>query len=312
MNLRKKIKSDAKAIIKKSWTMLIMVVFIVLAIVLTLSLLYILTTVASNINPYIDLSADYFYSLALPDISLPSILVLAVALLLDFIVLTPLLYGICLWFYSITKDLTCDISDVFLYFASPKMFFKSLFSRLLIKLMRLGYFILMFLPAAIMRIIKNSMIVFNIKSSALLLFTDILFYGFAFLGAVFFFITILKYALVPFIMAEHKNISVFKAISISVKATKGNKLKLFTLILSFIPWFLFSILIIPLFYVIPYVGLSITLFARFAIEKYLLENPLPVLVHKAANISFDPYYDILPSDATCSPKPDEPNVDKYH
>lgn len=51
-----------------------------------------------------------------------------------------------------------------------------------------------------------------------------------------------EYAMIPFILAEHSEINYDKAFSKSKEMMKGNKLKLFKLQLSFIGWFLLSLL----------------------------------------------------------------------
>ena len=59
--------------------------------------------------------------------------------------------------------------------------------------------------------------------------------------------------------------------------TKGRRWQIVGFYLSFIPWYLLCCLIVPLFYVVPYVAVASTMLARYYFEDYLLgQNKLDV------------------------------------
>lgn len=68
-----------------------------------------------------------------------------------------------------------------------------------------------------------------------------------------------QYRLVPYLLAEHADLSPKQAMEISNKMMKGQKKKAFLLDLSFIPWHLAGILsfgLLEIFYVQPYILLT--------------------------------------------------------
>ena len=62
------------------------------------------------------------------------------------------------------------------------------------------------------------------------------------------------------IMADNPDISPTQALKLSKKMIKGNRLELFVLDLSFIPWGLLCVFIFPLIYVLPYISTTEALF----------------------------------------------------
>lgn len=63
-----------------------------------------------------------------------------------------------------------------------------------------------------------------------------------------------------YILRDHPDMSGIDAIKASMAMMDGHKMELFKLQLSFIPWFLTCVLVIPTLYVIPYFTASITAF----------------------------------------------------
>lgn len=68
----------------------------------------------------------------------------------------------------------------------------------------------------------------------------------------------LSYAMTPFILKDHPELSYNAAIEKSMKMMEGNKMKLFLLELSFIGWFILSLLTlcIGLLFLLPYIQTS--------------------------------------------------------
>lgn len=78
------------------------------------------------------------------------------------------------------------------------------------------------------------------------------------------------------IIAEDETMGLFSAIRESFRLTKGYVLKLLLFSFSFILWYLFCILIIPIFYVLPYVQLSFIDF-YYELKKEKEEKITPVI-----------------------------------
>ncbi len=76
------------------------------------------------------------------------------------------------------------------------------------------------------------------------------------------FIKSLSYSMTAFVLADNPELSCNQAIDKSIEMMKGNKMKLFLLILSFLGWILLSLLTlgIGMFWVAPYMYQSIVAF----------------------------------------------------
>ena len=61
-----------------------------------------------------------------------------------------------------------------------------------------------------------------------------------------------------YILRDHPDMDGLSAVKASMDMMKGHKMELFKLELSFIPWFIACVLVLPLFYVIPYYTATIT------------------------------------------------------
>ena len=70
-----------------------------------------------------------------------------------------------------------------------------------------------------------------------------------------------------YILRDHPDMSGMDALMASKDMMQGHKMELFKLELSFIPWFLTCILVIPMFYVIPYFTASITAFYEYVKQE---------------------------------------------
>ena len=84
-----------------------------------------------------------------------------------------------------------------------------------------------------------------------------------------------SYALTMYIKSRNKNISNNEAIKLSMQLMNGKKYKLFCLHLSFIGWFILSILTfgIGFIFLAPYFEASVVAFYSDAYSDYEIENP---------------------------------------
>ncbi|MBR4858263.1 MAG: hypothetical protein IKU08_03670 [Clostridia bacterium] len=79
-------------------------------------------------------------------------------------------------------------------------------------------------------------------------------------GLVFWLIFIQRYSKAMFFLACYKDFTPADAIRESVRRTKDCVAEIFLFKLSFLPWFLLCLLVLPAFYVIPYYKQSVTCF----------------------------------------------------
>ena len=79
-------------------------------------------------------------------------------------------------------------------------------------------------------------------------------------GLVFWLIFIQRYSKAMFFLACYKDFTPADAIRESVRKTKACAAEIFLFKLSFLPWFLLCLLVLPAFYVVPYYKQSVTCF----------------------------------------------------
>ncbi|MBQ4101089.1 MAG: DUF975 family protein [Oscillospiraceae bacterium] len=266
MKLRKKIKADAKKIIKGQWSQILIVAFVVLSIIISVNTLNIVISLVFDIK---SLTSFLPISQSSPlDISLSSVLLTLLGVVLNFLIITPLLYGVCLWLYMLVNGTPTEISDIFYYFSSAQLFLKSVFSGSITGICSLFYLVILTTPANIIRLIRHALNIRGAVSSPILLLSDILYLGLLFFGIIFYFGITLRFSLVPFLIARNTHIPIKEAIKTSVRATSNHKTEMFFLLASFFVWIILSVLIVPAFFTVAYMGVSVTIYARFLIERY--------------------------------------------
>lgn len=81
-----------------------------------------------------------------------------------------------------------------------------------------------------------------------------------------------RYFVAELLLCDRYYYTVKEATKLSVAVTKGRRWKIVGFCLSFLPWYLLCCLVIPLFYVIPYVTVASTMMARYLFEDYLLDQ----------------------------------------
>ncbi len=81
-----------------------------------------------------------------------------------------------------------------------------------------------------------------------------------------------RYIPAPFILAMDEQVGVFSALSLSAKATKGERSELFAMLLSFIPLALLGVLLVPLIFLLPYEAAACGLFSRVLLDRLAREE----------------------------------------
>ncbi len=77
-------------------------------------------------------------------------------------------------------------------------------------------------------------------------------------GVIFYIISVQKYSRAYFCLAAYENITPFEAVRLSEKTASKSNAGLFSLKLSFLPWFIVCVAVVPLFFVVPYYKQSLT------------------------------------------------------
>ncbi|MBQ2842515.1 MAG: hypothetical protein IJE72_05720 [Clostridia bacterium] len=123
------------------------------------------------------------------------------------------------------------------------------------------FFIKLFLFVLFEAVPVTATIIFLFKKTVSLRAAFVFFSGMVILalaGLGFYLVYIQRYSKAWFYLACYKDFTVCDAISESIKRSKGKYADILFFKLGFVPWFLLCLLILPVFYVIPYYKQSIT------------------------------------------------------
>ena len=194
----------------------------------------------------------------------------------SFILLVPLHLGITAWYHSLSEGVSDDILSIFGFFANRKMFFRSLWLSINTGVRAILYAVLyLILPTAgilfSVRVLNSPLSSGAFVGSMTLVFSIALFV----LLLCFLLIRLQRYFLAQYYLLDQET-SVRKAIRASIHASKGICDEIFAFKLSFLPWGIASILMLPLLYVSPYYSMSALLYARFLMEQDKRANSLVV------------------------------------
>lgn len=151
--------------------------------------------------------------------------------LINFILAGPIALGITTYFLKLARGENAIIEDIFSGF---KNFGNSFLLNLLVIIFVALWSAIFIIPGAILGI------VFFVKQSFGMLVLTIIIFGIA--SSVSVIIAGLRYSMAYYILNDNPEISSIEAIRRSKEMMKGNKGKLFMLMLSFIGWFILGLL----------------------------------------------------------------------
>lgn len=204
----------------------------------------------------------------------PRVLIVdAVATVISFLILSPLIIGMFEWYWNITDGKETKIGDIFAWYGSGKLYGKSLLLSLNIGIRMILWSILLFAVPTALEIVGN-LIITGIGTNVKQMTGDMmmkyavgaicLLGGFLLtLGAALLYIFIIsRYIPAVYLFTENKDLKSAEAIKISVKYSKPYRWEYTKFVLSYIGWFITCIFLLPLLYVIPYFFSSLTVFTK--------------------------------------------------
>ena len=200
------------------------------------------------------------------------LLKIAVAILLFITIFWPVFMGAIRYFWVAVEQKECGIDEVFYYFSSFLRYKKAVktVTLLLLKVFLIG--VVALIPCMVSSLFEHSWIYNTLKSDVplwsanLQLITDFL----KIAGIAVTFWLSLKFYLVPIVAVMDENLALMDAIHISEMISKQSLSAFSGLIISFLGWFLLSLLGIPIVYTLPYFLISYVVHCRFAIVNYNL------------------------------------------
>lgn len=207
-----------------------------------------------------------------------AMLLLAGGLFLSFLFKTPLFQGNISWYYDLVSGEISPLKKAFFGYASLKAWLKILAVYFLLFVKVTLWNILFLLPAVMVYFSYCILVAFQAAAwQCLLLF--ILSVGLALIGLIVSLIVCYRYFLVPYILADDPCVHIKIAFKSSVRIMKGKKSELFSLDVSFLPYYFLSVFIVPMLWTLPYINTTKALYAK----KYILNYQLEVLAKKQSN-----------------------------
>ncbi len=182
----------------------------------------------------------------------------------SFLVLFPLVFGVMRWFWLITGGGSASVGDIFYYFASAKIYFKSLMLSLRLYLRLIIGAVVCFLPYIIAGVLTSPYLYDRLGVSMPMVMDSFspLVKHFRFFGVLAFLMWISIYLLCYTVVFSESELSVGKIIRRTAKVTKGFRFNTVGFVLSFSGWLLLSVLAVPFIFVLPYLLASLAVYGR--------------------------------------------------
>ncbi len=185
-------------------------------------------------------------------------------------IISPLCLGVLNYFNRILWGQNDSVILIFKYFSSTNQYKRALRFIINITLKFLHTAAFVFLPCAVILLLSSEAF-FALLNVPLPVWTSILsgVNAFVLLLSLFALMFImLKYYLSAFIFISNDSVEPAEAINMSTIISRRSGGDFFGLVLSFVPWFLLSVLVIPLIFTLPYFITSYAVHCHHAIEAY--------------------------------------------
>ncbi|MCL2033977.1 MAG: DUF975 family protein [Oscillospiraceae bacterium] len=197
--------------------------------------------------------------------------IIGAAALLQLLLIFPLSLGVIRWYFRIVHGGNPSITEAFYFFETPKAYLRAVWYDISIGIRTTLWAVLFYaLPSAVMLTSvyflsaeDDSLRLERMAASAGVVFSVLMFLA----ATVFFCAFVNRYALVAYLVGADDEITVGKAIKMSIQYTKGYRFRILLFSLSFIGWFLLCVFFIPLFFVVPYYMAAYALYARYIIDN---------------------------------------------
>jgi len=260
-------KSTARVTLKKRWPAAIAVSLILLIVfIIEIYFQQLVLIIAKG---------DYVWSPLQPQNIIylnqwSNVLATVVSTLFCFTITFPLVLGVLRWFWRTTGGADDSVGGVFYYFSSRNNYLLSVkvfwgFFWRAVAVMAVA-----FLPYVIVYVATSPEVYalfgksIPLGISSLSSIADFLIV----LGLVGLIAFIIRYYLVPSILFWDETVSVHDAFKYSAVVSNGSKGAYFYFVISFIGWFVLSMLAVPLLFTVPYFLASVTVFSRYVINHY--------------------------------------------
>ena len=270
----KKLKQNARLALKGSWDKAFGIIIIYalltgsLALVRQYALSVLSTPRPASLSPH-------FWTALLWYMSSAEVIVMSVFSLLSVLFIIPLTFGVAGWFYSLVQGQSHSLLTIFSCFESAKTYCRTVWLHIQIFVRTLFWgLVFMALPGGLfylsMGVVYRQFTLFadNLRLNATFgTIGVVLSVILLVLAAIFYLIFISRYTLAVYIFWENPEQKISQVLKSSVQFSHGYRSSLLLFELTFVPWFLLSVAIIPLLFVYPYYCAGMALYARYLIER---------------------------------------------
>lgn len=272
MNLRKQIKYNGKRCLYNNWGKAVAIVLLMMSVALLFTVVELIISLVFGTPQFVDYGNDGYWLNNLPNTSLLSIVLTAIMSLGAFLVTAPLNLGITRWYYELSEGESPEILSIFNCFSS-RQYFRALSLQIhTLGRMLIWALIYFALPAALLAASIWAMnygpYYMNADMCYVIGSMGTFFAGLAglFFG-VLYAVNMQKYFLARYYVANEQ-LGVWEALKKSRHASKGRRGEIMLFKLSFLPWFISCLLVLPSLYVVPYYKISSMLYARVLMEQH--------------------------------------------
>ncbi len=286
MNLRKLCKRNGIRCLYNNWGKAVAIVLLLLATGLLFTMIELIINLLLGIPAVIDPQNDGYYLNNLPNTSILAMILTCIMTLGSFLVMAPLNLGITGWYYGLSQGESPEVLSIFNTFSS-RNYFRALTLKIHLWGRKIIWALIYFtLPAAIAAasiwLMGHSVFYMDLNLGYAISICGLFFAGLlAMLMAVLYAVHIQKYFLAEYYVVN-ENCGVWEAIKKSRHASRGKRGEIFLFRLSFLPFFLLCIFVIPTLYVLPYYGISSMLYARVLMEQHYRSTQLVPVENKEA------------------------------
>ena len=268
MNIPPIIKKNARESLKHHWGRaigILLFLFAVNAVFLLLEqLFYYLLSMNGTVEPA--LVVDLFrgqlrvtWSMALVTLTFA---------LVSFVLTTPLMFGMTKWYFHQVGGERPSLLTLFTYFYSIRDLARSLALRVMLGVRVLLWGALFGLPSAVLAFGIEAAAGYGGSFALLAVLGLILLEAVVtVIMALLWFCWVQRYFLAEYLFVSRADMGLHAMIRESVRIMKGNRWDAAKLYLSYLPWYLLGLLVVPLLFTAPYLFAGTAINARVLLER---------------------------------------------
>lgn len=266
MSLRKYVKQNARMALCGHWARAIGILMICVSICVIFSLLRGMTALLAGIPEFTDTfgTPEYFLD-DVPALTTASVIMELCFLLATLVVNAPLMLGVRQWYYGLGGGSPEEVSSIFSFFSGVRLFLRAVCLHISLAVRSALWAAVFFaVPLGVCAAAWGLGARGSMEYAALLLLLGGML---LLLAGVFYLVHMKRYFLAPYLIAYDSGMTVHRAVRHSVREMRGGRTEVFLLGLTFVPWALLCVFLLPLLYVGPYYGAARALYARYFIER---------------------------------------------